>query len=104
MGPLVHHVFFWLKNPNSEADKQELIKGIKTLGAINQVEAIHVGTPASTEERDVVDTSFSVTEMLIFANEEDEAIYQNHQIHLDFVKNHAHLWSKVLVYDSKHVL
>lgn len=104
MGPLVHHVFFWLKNPNSEADKQELIKGLKTLGTIGQVESIHVGIPASTEERDVVDTSFSVTEMLIFANEEDEAIYQNHPIHLDFVKNHAHLWSKVLVYDSKCVL
>jgi hypothetical protein len=104
MGPLVHHVFFWLKNPNSREDKQCLIEGIKTLKNIEQVEAIHIGEPASTEVRDVIDGSYSVTEMLIFKNEEDEAIYQNHPIHLDFVEKHQHLWSKVLVYDSKSVL
>ncbi|WP_299554386.1 Dabb family protein [Seonamhaeicola sp.] len=104
MGPIVHHVFFWLKQPDSLEDRQQLIDGIKTLGAIEQVNDIHVGVPASTEERGVVDSSFSVTEMLIFANEENEAIYQNHPIHLEFVKNHEHLWNKVLVYDSKSVL
>ncbi|GAA3655674.1 Dabb family protein [Flavivirga jejuensis] len=104
MGPLVHHVFFWLKNPDSLEDKQLLINGIKTLKTIEQVEDIHIGIPASTENRDVVDNSYSVTEMLIFANEADEATYQNHPIHLDFVKNHQHLWDKVLVYDSRSVL
>ena len=104
MGPLVHHVFFWLKNPDSLEDKQQLIDGIKTLKNIKEVSDIHIGEPASTEIRDVVDTSYSVTEMLIFANEADEAIYQNHQIHKDFVDNHQHLWRKVLVYDSKSIL
>lgn len=103
MGPIVHHVFFWLKRPDSLEDKQQLIEGIKTLGTIDQVMDIHIGVPASTEERDVVDNSFSVTEMLIFANEEDEANYQSHPIHAEFVKNHEHLWSKALVYDSRSV-
>jgi hypothetical protein len=104
MGPLIHHVFFWLKNPNSEFDKQQLIESIKTLKNIEQVEGIHIGIPASTEVREVIDSSYSVTEMLVFANEEDEAIYQNHPIHLEFVENNKHLWSKVLVYDSISVL
>jgi hypothetical protein len=102
MKPLVHHVFFWLKHQDSEEDKQQLIEGIKTLKNIPQVNNIHI--PASTEERDVIDSSYSVTEMLTFANEEDEAIYQNHPIHSKFVKSHEHLWRKVLVYDSRSVL
>ncbi len=104
MGPVVHHVFFWLKRPNSEEDKLKLIEGIRTLAKVETVEHLHVGLPASTEIRDVVDNSFSVTEMLIFASEEDEAIYQSHPIHKAFVKNCGHLWRKVLVYDSRSVV
>ena len=63
----------------------------------------HVGLPASTEDREVVDNSFSVTELLIFASEEDEAIYQSHPKHQDFIDKCGHLWERVLVYDSKSV-
>ncbi|MEP3836855.1 MAG: Dabb family protein [Algibacter sp.] len=104
MGPLVHHVFFWLKNPESLEDKQQLIEGIKKLKSIEQVADIHIGVPASTEKRDVVENSYSVTEMLIFANEHDEAVYQKHKTHQEFVEEHQHLWSKVLVFDSKSVM
>ena len=45
---LLHHVFFWLKNPGSAEDRATLIAGIKKLGAIETVRAIHVGIPAST--------------------------------------------------------
>lgn len=100
---IVHHVFFWLKNKDSEADKQALIEGIKALGNIEQVKGIHVGLPAATEQRGVVDSSFSVTEMLIFENEEDEAIYQSHPEHKAFIDKCGHLWKKVLVYDSRSV-
>ncbi|WP_235297514.1 Dabb family protein [Portibacter marinus] len=100
---IVHHVFFWLKNKDSEQDKQELIKGIRTLETIDEVKNIHIGVPADTAQRGVVDGSFSVTEMLIFENEKDEAIYQEHPIHQKFVKNCEHLWEKVLVYDSRQI-
>ena len=39
---LLHHVFFWLKNPNATADKAQLIEGLKTLAAIPTVKQIHV--------------------------------------------------------------
>ena len=100
---VVHHVFFWLKNPDSEQDKQDLIAGIKTLGKIETVQHFHIGLPASTESRDVVDNSYSVTEMLIFENEEDEAIYQIHPTHKKFVENCSHLWERVTVFDSRSI-
>lgn len=101
--PLLHHVFFWLKNPNSDADKKQLIAGLKTLKGIPTIKQIHVGTLASTEKRDVVDTSWDVSELMFFDDEAGQKVYQDHPIHVDFVKNNAHLWIKVLVYDSINV-
>ena len=64
---LLHHVFFWLKNPQSEADKQQLIAGLKTLAAIPTIRQIHVGVLASTEKREVVDTSWDVSELMFYS-------------------------------------
>lgn len=97
---LIHKVFFWLKNPNSKEDQAKLIAGITSLGAIETVRAIHVGIPASTEKRDVVDNSYQVSEMLCFDDVEGQNIYQAHPLHQKFIDEHAHLWSKVVVYDS----
>ena len=97
---LLHQVYFWLKNPESEADKKELIAGLKKLASIPTVRQIHVGTLASTEKRDVVDTSWDVSELLFFDNETDQKIYQDHPIHQEFNKKCAHLWEKVVVYDT----
>jgi hypothetical protein len=98
--PLLHHVFFWLNNPHSEADKKQLIAGLKTLKGIPTIKQIHIGTLASTEKRDVVDTSWDVSELMFFDDEAGQKVYQDHPIHLEFVKNNAHLWKKVIVYDS----
>ncbi|MEN9730260.1 MAG: hypothetical protein RLZ91_1377 [Bacteroidota bacterium] len=98
--PLLHHVFFWLNNPNSEADKKQLIAGLKTLAGIPSIKQIHIGTLASTEKRDVVDTSWDVSELMFFDDEVGQKVYQDHPIHLEFVKNNSHLWKKVVVYDS----
>lgn len=97
---LLHHVFFWLKNPDSEADRAALIAGIKELGAIETVRAIHVGIPASTEKRDVVDNSYHVSELLCFDDVEGQNVYQVHALHEAFVEKCSHLWSKVVVYDT----
>ena len=101
--PLLHHVFFWLNNPNSEEDKQQLIKGLKALKGIPTIKEIHIGTLASTEKRDVVDTSWDVSELMFFDDEAGQKVYQDHPIHMEFVKNCAHLWKKVLVYDAQDV-
>ncbi|MEX2231428.1 MAG: Dabb family protein, partial [Cyclobacteriaceae bacterium] len=45
---LAHHVFFWLKNPDSTEDLNKLLAGLKTLERIESVRRIHIGIPAST--------------------------------------------------------
>lgn len=97
---LMHHVFFWLKNPESADDLAQLIAGIKALGAIETVRALHVGVPASTEQRDVVDNSYHVSELLCFDDVAGQNIYQDHPLHQKFVAECSHLWSKVVVYDA----
>lgn len=98
--PVIHHVFFWLKNPSSKEDLNKLIEGLQTLKKIETVRQIHIGVPASTEHRAVVDSSFSASELLFFDDLAGQKTYQDHPIHLKFVENCSHLWEKVIVYDS----
>jgi hypothetical protein len=97
---LVHHVFFWLKNPDSKEDLAKLLAGIRGLARIETVRGIHVGVPASTEKRDVVDNSFSASEILYFDDVAGQDAYQVHPLHQQFVADCSHLWSKVIVYDA----
>lgn len=100
MPKLLHHVFFWLKNPDSAADLAKLIAGVKSLAAIETVRSIHVGVPASTEKREVVDNSYHVSELLGFDDVAGQDTYQVHPLHQKFIDEHQHLWSKVVVYDA----
>jgi hypothetical protein len=97
---LVHHVFFWLKNPESKEDLARLLQGLRTLSKIETVRASHFGVPASTEKRDVVDNSYSASEILFFDDTAGQKVYQDHPIHKQFVADCSHLWEKVVVYDA----
>jgi hypothetical protein len=96
---ITHVVLFWLKDPQSTADRAELIAGIRGLAAIEVVRSLHVGFPAETEVRGPVDHSFSVSEILTFATVADEAIYQDHPLHQRFIATCGSLWDRVVVYD-----
>lgn len=95
----VHHVYFWLNNPGSEADRDQLIEGLQKLSIASSILSYHIGLPATTN-RDVIDTSYDVSWLLLFKNKEDQDSYQVDPIHLNFVDTCKHLWSKVVVYDS----
>jgi hypothetical protein len=97
---LAHHVFFWLKNPDSREDLNDLLAGLRTLEKIESVRRIHIGVPASTEKRDVVDSSYSASELIFFDDVAGQDAYQVHPIHKKFVEQCSHLWQKVIVYDS----
>jgi hypothetical protein len=101
--PIVHHVFFWLKNPASTEDRDKLVAGLKTLGGIPLIKELYVGVLANTEKRDVVDASWQVSELMFFNDLQAQATYQQHPLHLDFIKNCSHLWEKVVVYDATNV-
>jgi hypothetical protein len=97
---LVHHVFFWLKNPEAKEDLARLLEGLRTLAKIETVRGAHFGVPASTEKRDVVDNSYSASEMLFFDDLAGQKAYQDHPIHKQFVADCSHLWERVVVYDA----
>jgi hypothetical protein len=97
---LAHHVFFWLKNPESKEDLAKLLTGLRTLEKIETIRKLHIGVPASTEKRDVVDSSYSASELMFFDDTAGQKIYQDHPIHQKFIENCSHLWEKVVVYDS----
>ena len=97
--PLVHHVFFWLKNPDSKEDLAKLLAGVKSLEKIETIRTMHVGVPASTEKRDVVENSYHVSELMFFDDLAGQKIYQDHPIHQKFIADCSHLWEKVVVFD-----
>jgi hypothetical protein len=95
----IHHVYFWLKNPDSQEDKNKLIEGLKKLSKVKTIRTVHMGQPAPTN-RDVIDRSYSISWLLFFDSKADQDSYQTDPIHLKFVEECSSLWTKVIVYDS----
>ena len=95
----IHHVYFWLKNPDSKADLEQLVAGLKKLSTVKTIQQFHIGKPAATR-RDVIESSYAVSWFTQFANAADEEQYQTDPIHLKFIEECSHLWSKVTVYDA----
>ena len=100
---IIHHVFFWLKNPGSDEDRNKLINGIRSLQKIDVVKKLLVGLPASTEKREVVDNSYHVSELMFFNSLADQQTYQDHPLHKKFVADCSDLWEKVVVYDMREI-
>jgi hypothetical protein len=98
----IHHVYFWLKNPDSKGDKEKLIEGLRKLSKVKTIRTFHIGQPANTN-RDVIDRSYSVSWLAIFDDQAAQDSYQSDPIHLRFVEECSVLWTKVVVYDSVDV-
>jgi hypothetical protein len=95
----IHHVYFWLKNAGSKEDRAKLLEGLHKLSKVTTIRTFHIGEPADTN-RDVIDRSYVFSWFALFDNGADQASYQVDPIHLKFVEDYSHLWSKVIVYDS----
>ena len=98
----IHHVYFYLKNPNSKEDYNKLVEGLNGMARIKNFKMVHIGKPADTN-RDVIERGYAVSWLCIFENAEEQAKYQVDPIHLKFIDECKHLWSKVVVYDSVDV-
>lgn len=96
---ITHVVFFWLKNPQSQEDRDRLVEGVRSLGTIPVVRSVQAGIPAQTETRSAVDHSFGVSEILTFDSLADQLAYQQHPLHLRFIEECSHLWDRHTVYD-----
>lgn len=98
----IHHVYFWLHNPEKKEDLDKLVQGLKKLSAVKSIQSSYIGKPADTN-RDVIDRSYSVSWLLFFKNKAEQDSYQTDPIHLKFVEECSHLWKKVVVYDTVNV-
>jgi len=99
----VHHVYFWLHNPDSQEDKAKLIAGLQKLAkGAKTIQQHHIGQP-STTNRDVIDRSYQVSWLLFFKNKADQDVYQTDPAHLKFIEECSSLWKKVIVYDSEDI-
>ena len=96
---LVHQVYFWLKDPEDQQAFDQLKSGLEKILRISSIESVHIGVPATTEVRDVVDHSFSFSYQVRFKNVTDHDSYQEDPIHLQFIEECADLWDQVKVYD-----
>ena len=87
----VHVVNFWLKNSLNKDEINFFEKEVSLLARIKTIVHFNVGAPARTD-RPVIDRSYSYCLLTTFNDE-----------HLEFIKNCAHLWEKVIIYDSETI-
>ena len=96
----VHAVYFWLNNPDEEADRLAFEVALNRLLETSEyTKTNYVGTPPKAI-RDVVDDTFTYCLLVTFESEEAQEAYQVEPAHLKFIEDAGHLWKKVVVYDA----
>ncbi len=98
-----HTVFFWLKNPDNQADRTAFETSLrKFLDNSGYAKTKFIGTPPKAS-RDVVDGSFTYSLIVTFESAEAQQQYQDEAPHKLFIEESSGLWTKVIVYDSKSI-
>ena len=96
---LVHTVYFWLKPELTAQQRADFRKGVESLGGIKAVEKLYVGTPAKTEKRPIIDSSYSVGLTVICKDVAAHDAYQVDPIHQAFIADCKAYWDSVKIYD-----
>ena len=97
----VHNVYFWLKNPDSSADREAFEKSLKKFLENSKFAKTNYIGVAPKATREVVDDSFTYHLLVTFESSAAQESYQKEPPHLLFIEEASHLWEKVIVYDSK---
>ena len=96
-----HTVYFWLKNPDSSEDRTAFETSLqKFLDHSGYAKTKFIGKPPRAS-REVVDGSFTYSLIVTFGSAEAQQHYQDEAPHKLFIEESGHLWTKVIVYDSK---
>lgn len=97
---LVHTVLFWLRKDLDGDQITDFRIALETMKGIEHAEAVYIGSPAATEKRPVIDTSYDFCLTVILKNVAAHDAYQVDPIHIEFLKNKP-LWKKVKIYDAE---
>jgi hypothetical protein len=96
-----HTVYFWLANPAKQEDRSAFETSLKKfLDHSAYAKTNFIGTPPGAS-RDVVDGSFTYSLIVTFESADAQQKYQDEAPHKLFIEESSHLWTKVIVYDSK---
>ncbi|MEO1011665.1 MAG: Dabb family protein [Bacteroidota bacterium] len=96
-----HTVYFWLKHPDNEEDRNAFTRSLqKFLDNSQFAKTNFIGVPPKAS-REVVDGSFTFSLIVTFESAEAQQRYQEEPAHTLFVEESSHLWEKVIVYDSR---
>ncbi len=98
-GSFMHVVFFWLVDDSEETHKKFMSELRKFIDKVDLIKTKHIGAPADTD-REVIDSTWTYSLILSFDSKKEQDLYQEHQLHKDFIENASSLWKKVQVYDS----
>jgi Stress responsive A/B Barrel Domain len=96
---LTHHVLFWLKSETTDSEKEAFRKGLESLGGVESVEELYIGTPAPIS-RAVVDTTYTFSLNIIFKDLAAHDAYQVHDLHKAFLDQFKVYFEKVIIYDA----
>lgn len=97
---LIHSVYFWLRPELSDAQRTEFRRGLESLRAIGAAEQVHIGSPAPTTKRPVIDDSYSFALVLVCKDVASHDAYQVDPRHKAFVETFKSYWSRVQIYDA----
>jgi hypothetical protein len=95
----VHVVYFWMKDGLKDDERARFVERIGALLTVDTVQQGYTGVAAPTR-RDVVDSSYSYSLILVFKDKDGHDRYQVHPTHKRFVEECASFWTRVRVYDS----
>ncbi len=96
-----HTVYFWLARPDNQEDRTTFETSLqKFLDNSMYAKTNFIGKPPKAS-RDVVDGSFTYSLIVTFESADAQQKYQEEAAHKLFIKESSHLWTKVIVYDSK---
>ena len=98
----VHVVLFYLKKGLSPEEVAQFETGVQSLGTIDGLLSFNVGKPASTD-RPVIDKSYDYCLLTTFPDLAAHDHYQEVDIHLKFIRECAHLWERVVIFDSETI-
>lgn len=99
---LMHQVYYWLKNPDNEMDKQKLVAGLHELVTVKQIKYSHIGMPQVFMADDPL-KNYHISLLMVFDEPSGIDEYHKDDIHQKFVKECGGLWSKIIKFDALSV-
>lgn len=94
-----HVVMFWLKKDAQPSARDQLLADCHAyLAKIPTIKFIDAGKPAMTP-REVVDNSYDVGLVTVFADREGHDVYQVHDLHQQFIARNKPHFERVQIYD-----